>query len=253
MSTNTTPILYVGHNKMPLSELLPIATAVFAPDVEAIAARANTAPRAITGPADMDMAASLIKDGKTLFKKIETARKEMKQPFLDGGKLVDGHYGALTERLDRIATTFQKAADAYTAQQLELERQRRFAEAERIRKEEEAARAISEAAEDAGKTPMAEAMGAMADAAGYEARQLEKEAAGSAADLVRTVTSSGVLTSAKTPWVHEITDIGEVDLNALRPYIKQEAIDAAIRLAIRQGVRSIRGVRIFQDVKAVIR
>lgn len=253
MSTNNTPTLYVGHNKMPLSELLPIATAVFQPDVDGIAARANAAPRVITGPADMDAAASLVKDSKALFKKVETARKEMKQPFLDGGKLVDGHYGALTERLDRIATTFQKAADAYTAQQLELERQRRLAEAERIRQEEAAAREMAEAAEEAGKVPMAETMAHMADAAGYEARQLEQEATGSAADLVRTVTSSGVLTSAKTPWVHEITDIGEVDLNALRPYLKQDAIDAAIRLAIRQGVRSIRGVRIFQDVKAVIR
>ena len=41
--------------------------------------------------------------------------------------------------------------------------------------------------------------------------------------------------------------------------VKRDAIEAAIRMAIRQGVRPIdgrqpiRGVQIFQDVKAVIR
>jgi hypothetical protein len=259
MSTNNTPTLYVGHNKMPLAELLPIATAVFQPDVDALAKRADTAPRIVTGRADMDVASALVKDAKALFKKIETARKEMKQPFLDGGKLVDGHYGDLTERLDRIATTFQKAADAFTAQQVEQERQRRLAEAERIRQEEAAARELAEAANEAGKAPMAETMGAMADAAAYEARQIEREATGSAADLVRSVTSDGVLTSAKTQWDYAILDFAAVDLDVLRPYLKRDAIEAAIRMAIRQGVRPIdgrqpiRGVQIFQDVKAVIR
>ena len=75
----------------------------------------------------------------------------------------------------------------------------------------------------------------------------------SAADLSRQRTASGALATAKTEWVFEITDYDAIPLDKLRSYIKRDAIEAAIRMAIKMGNRELPGVRIFEDVKALIR
>jgi hypothetical protein len=75
----------------------------------------------------------------------------------------------------------------------------------------------------------------------------------SAADTVRQHTASGITASARTEWAFEIVAFDAVPLDALKPYFKRDAIDAAIRLAVRQGIRDLPGVRIFEDVKSSFR
>ena len=63
----------------------------------------------------------------------------------------------------------------------------------------------------------------------------------------------GALTTGKTVWKHEITDI-EVAFMAVSNNEKvREAIDKAVGAMVRSGVRQIEGVRIFSDIAAQVR
>lgn len=252
--------LFVGDNKMPLAELLPLETKLLADAVAVFESRYKVAPKAIGGPADLDTVGALVKDSRVLHASIEAARKEMKRPFWDGGLLVDAHYGALTTQIERMGSALQRIANAHAEAETARKRAEAEAEAHRLREEEEAQRAIAEAAAEAGKTDFAEVMESSADIAAFEARAQERIAAATPAELVRSTTESGVLTSAKAPWTFEIEDLASVDLNILRPYLSPDAIEKAIRAAIRAGIKPgrdgkqpVAGVRMFQEIKAVIR
>lgn len=252
--------LFVGDNKMPLAELLPLETKPLADAVAMFEGRYKARPRAIMSPADLDTVGVLVKDGRVIRDSIEAAREEMKRPFLDGGRLVDTHYGALKTQIERMARDLQLIADEHAREVAERQRAVAAATAARLREEEEAQRTIAEAAAEAGKTDFAEVMESSADIAAFEARGQERIATAAPAELVRSTTESGVLTSAKAPWTFEIEDLASVDLNVLRPYLSPDAIEKAIRAAIRAGIKPgrdgkqpVAGVRMFQEIKAVIR
>ena len=54
-------------------------------------------------------------------------------------------------------------------------------------------------------------------------------------------------------WKCTAFDPQTVDLNALRPYLKQDAIQKALNLAVRQGIRTVDGATIEQVPKSHVR
>lgn len=242
-----------GHNKPPLAEVLKDSTQALTADIEALAQRANTTPRKVVTQADLEKIGRLVLDARALNGRIETTRQTEKAPFLEGGRTVDGFFAILSERVERIASTFQAVADDFQRARIAEARRKAEEDAQKARDEQKRQADLAAKAAAANRPKTAEKHEARADAAAERATAVEFVSIAKPADIARTRTASGLLATAKGTWVFEITDYDGIALDKLRPYLKREHIEAAIRLAVRQGVREIGGVHIFQDTKADFR
>lgn len=156
----------------------------------------------------------------------ERGRKEAKEPFWEGGKLVDRWFKAIGDSLAIPMQTLQARCNDYVRRKDEIRQKEAAAEAARLLAiaNEEAARAraaMRTAEPDAG-----EALNRAADAA-QDAVKAADLAAGKTADRVRTYTDSGVTVSAKTTWSWELVDIAKVPLSYLT--VNEAAVKEAAR------------------------
>ena len=92
-----------------------------------------------------------------------------------------------------------------------------------------------------------------AEEAEENARRAEAAARAKSADLTRVRSASGAVATTRTSWAFDITDLDAIPLDKIRPYLARDAIEKALRTAVRFGARDIAGVRIFQDDKATFR
>lgn len=221
--------------------------------VEALAQEATMAPKKIVNPSDLDVIASLVVQARKLGGEADEHRVAEKRPHLEAEREVDRFFATPIGRCKRMADELTARASAYQKQQ--AERQRREAEAIAARaREEEAKRTLAAIkAEEGGRRAHAAQHDAKAEEAATTARQAEATMGASNADLTRQRTASGVLATARTEWTFEFDESEDIDLERLRPYLKVEHIEMAIRAAIKLGVRRIGGIRIYEDLKAVIR
>lgn len=244
-----------NHNNPPLTEVLAERHAALAVRVEALAARANAAPRKIASDADLDAIGKLIVDTRKLSADANSTREAEKAPYLQGGRDVDAFFKVMTDRLANIARVFKGVADDHA---------RAVAAEARAKAGREAAEALAEAnrqaeiarrAEEAGRTKTADRHEAKAELAAEQAHIAQQAASAPAADLVRQRTASGVVSSARTEWTFTIENLASVPLDKIRPFIKPEHIEQAIRAFVRINKNSapLEGVRIFEDVKSNFR
>ncbi len=255
-----------GDNKPPLSEQLATRFEEQLKQVEEIAARATAAPRAIEDEAQHNDLAQIVKDARTLTKTLDSHFKAEKAPWLEGGRTVDSFFKEPRERLDRIMSGMEKRIKAHLDAKAAAERARLAEEARQARERELAAQReadarLAEAAKarqnaDVHETKMVEAAtaSALAAAHGSEARDAEKQSEAKPAELARTRTEAG-LSTLQTFWDFEIVDLEAVSLVKLRPFIKEEHIEMAVRSFVKThgGSQQIPGVRIFQQTKANVR
>jgi hypothetical protein len=123
----------------------------------------------------------------------DARHKTEKQPFLDGGRAVDGFFKTLTVK---VAEGRESIRERMTAFAVKLEEQRR----EAARKEAEAAAERARlAAEEAAKTMTDEKLDAAADLAA-QADRAEAKAEAKPAELSRTYGAMGGISSLRTTW-----------------------------------------------------
>jgi len=243
-------------NNPPIAARLTIECEALIADVDRLAERANAAPRQIRTGTDLDAVTQLVKDARALDKRVDAARVAEKEPYLTAGREVDSFFKPTLDRLSRIAVAFQRIADDHARAQAAEARRKAEEEAARARAEAQRQREIAEraaAAERARTAAKAEDRAAVADARAEEAERLA--AAPSASLVGQTTTASGVTASGKAVWVHEITDYDRIPLDLLRPYLKREHVEAALRQFVKfnTNTKPLTGVKIFADVKASIR
>lgn len=193
---------------------------------------ADATKRMPTEISDADMAGKLADFTKQLnacVKKIDDARKEEKQPFLDATRAVDAWFKQLSAPVEMGRDAAVSAQTRYLRKIEDEERARRKAEAE----------ALAAKAKDSADLEAAIAA--------------EKLATVKPAEISRTRGDYGAVVSLRTTLDFEITDRASIDLEALRPYLTTDALTAAIRQAIKAGVREIKGVSIFESKKAITR
>lgn len=243
------------HNEPPLADRLSLDHQDLASDVETIAVRANAAPQDAKNEGDVETFAQLIADAKKLFRRADDTRKAAKEPHLRAGQSIDQYFGAMTQRLDRIAQAMQSRADAYMRIKAEEARRAAAAKAQAEREEAERQRAIAARAAEAGRPTAAAKAEAKAEQAAEASSALTVAAAAPAAEHAPTIqTSSGLNIGGKAVWTYEITDYAAIPLDALRAYIKAAEIEGAIKkfVVATQGRQQLAGVRIFETVKASI-
>lgn len=241
-------------------------------------------------PAELDdetarKLADFIKQLQTFIKNADSARVSAKEPFLAGGRAVDGYFKALTDPvegakkgLERGLTTFQQAKAAEERRKREAEaavaaaearhreEEERAAAAERRRQEEEAARALAGAkteadlaaaikADEARKLALIEEeeRRKVAEMARAEEEHRRRNAEAKAADLTKERGDLGAVASLRTVWTFAELDRDALALEPLRAHIPTAALETAIRSYIKAGARELKGVRIFEETTSVVR
>ena len=245
----------IGHNRPPLAETLAVDHAALAADIEALAKEANAGPKEIKTEADLESASKIILKVRPLAAKVEKTRVEEKEPHLSAGREVDAFFRVHADRLSRIADFFQKEADKYTRAKADEERRKAAAAAQKLRDEQTAREAAAAKAQESNRLKTAENHEAKAGEAAYAAEAAEARAAAPAAELTRTRFAGGGLATAKTEWNFAIENLQAIPLETIRPFLKPEVIEQAVRafVKINKNAIPIPGVRIFEDVKASIR
>ena len=170
--------------------------------------------------------------------------------LITGDKIADAWKNARWKKIDACVVTASKPIIAWNKKKEEEERKRQ-AELARIA-QIEADRLAAEAAEhaDAGINDTADDL---LDAA---VEQEDKSAAlnAKATGDIKT-RSAGMYSTASSRkvWVFKIDNYPALDVAALAIYFTEDALDKAIRSAIKDGIREIKGVKIYQEDKITIR
>lgn len=226
--------------------------------------KAAELPAVIETKEQHDQIADLIKDMRSTYKTVDATREAEKNPFWIAGQAVDGFFAPLKTRLEETAADLNQRVKVYLDGIAEAERQRQRRIAEEARREEDRLRAEQRQREEAAEAAKrrdhkatheaaASDKAREADRAGATAAFAETTAAAKPAALARTRSTAGALSTLQTVWLHTVTDWDAIPLDKLRPYIKRELIDAAIKKLIASGVRELPGVTIYEDTKAQTR
>lgn len=163
---------------------------------------------------------------KGVAKMVEDARKREKDQVLRDGRTIDDFFKSMVAPVTAAADALVAAINTHQRKMLE---ERRVAE--------EAARQEAEARAAAEATPFDDPEPTPAPAIPLRT-----------AEATRVVSASGRVTAtASTVWRHEVIDPGAVPRRFLI------VNDAAIKAAIAGGVREIPGVRIYEELKTIVR
>lgn len=259
-------------------ELLPPAGIVFSlevvkpkfRDAEALIAEHEGISKSlsVTNEESLKLAVAIVGATKKAMRSLDEQKKglaEYKEAkgFVDK---VNNFVGDIKERLQLIVDNLDPRVTSYNAR-IELERrkreeeQRRAAEELQRKLDAEVAEANRKAAEEAKAKAEAEARARQASEAEIEAAKqaAEEEAKRNAIEAPQVQapiapkqettirTDTGTSAHSRKPWKHEI-------INAkLVPREYCVVSDTLIRNAIKQGVREIPGVKIYQETKNVYR
>lgn len=194
---------------------------------------------------------------KACAKAADTARVGEKEPYLEGGRAVDGFFKSIISPLEEVEKKVKHSLTIYHREK-EAEERRRRMEAERIAREEaEAKRLEAEAAAKALRDQQSLDDAIAADKAAKLAEADAVKAAQAAqakpADLSRIRGEYGAVSSLRTDWVFDGLDRHQIDLEALRHHFTTAAVEAAIRAFIKAGGRQLPGVRIYETTTANVR
>lgn len=219
-------MMSIGHNHPTITteELHFEFDDLFSRYEELVGAAAERLPTSIMSDEENEKVVEYVKQVGVHTKKMEEARKAVKQPFLDSERVIDKTFNDCKRKLDEIKKMCSDVCAQYMAGQKEA------ADAEADDLEDKAEGALDKAGEDPDALNRAEE---------YSEEAKAKRTKGG--QLVRTM--GGARASVKTVDVVTIPNYSKVDLIALRPYIKQEEVLRAAKAAHKAGV-SVAGTEI---------
>jgi hypothetical protein len=215
------------------------------------AMRAQAADVQVVDQESHDTALTMIGEAKQVAKQIETKRVEVKAPYLNVCKAIDGFAGPLVQELKSIAAHLENAIRPWIIDQ---DRKRRQAEADARRAAEEARRKAEAEAQEKARQAAAQA------AENGEPPPPPEPVVMPAMPAVPTETRSSVETATATVdvvWDWHIESLDAVLRNRDLVEARQEALTAAVKpwinAQVKAGVRQIPGVAIYQTEKVKTR
>lgn len=195
------------------------------------------------------VAVKLIKYGK----RCEAIRNDQNRPYLDATEIINDHFKRdLIARLSKAKAKIEEITTAYQRKKAAREQAFRDEQAALARKEaEEAAQKVTEAVKT-GDVKAATAAVTEANSLTAFAQRATSAASAPPSSMATTRTDSGTA-GLVDKWTFDGLDIVKVDLEALRPFLTQTAIEQALRAFIKAGRREIIGAHIFNDNKTRFR
>lgn len=199
--------------------------------------------------------------GRDLFNDADGVRTQEKEPHLKAGREIDEFFNE--EFRDKIGADAKKPGLARQILQAAADRRlaitraaqaRAAADAERARKEADRLEEQRAAQEDRGKVREADVTAAKVDGLDRHADALEAQAAAPVAEASRDRTASGRAVSVNAKLVCTGVVRGELDLEALRPYFKQDALVDAVNAALKmQAFTTLKGAAIVEQAVGRVR
>lgn len=251
----------LGDNKPPsehpLRERLERTHGELLARKDELLAAASRAPTEIEDDETAGKVTDFIKQLAAATKNANAARVAEKEPYLEGGRQVDGFFKAITDPLEKTKKAIERVLTAYQRKKADEERRRREEEerrareaAERKRREAEEAAAKLASDEDLDNAISAEEAAKQAAA---DAAAAQKSADAKAAELSRNRGDYGGVASLRTFWDFRDLDRASLDLEALRNHLPMDGLEKAVRSFIKAGGRELRGVEIFENTTTVVR
>lgn len=232
----------MGHNNPPVIDEAYEALAARGKELADAAERIPNADE----PEASQKLATYVKIGKEYLKAVNAWHKETKAPFLEKSREVDTAKNSAIAIIDggmkKANDQLQIIADKLARE--ETERQRIAAEAAN-KARLEAERLEREAQDQNDAVASAKAAQAQKDA-----KKAEKEAQAQTSSIR---TDEGAQVSFKKVWTHEIENYNQIPVSILRKYLGDDAFDKAMRAAVKDGQRDIKGVHIFQKTTQAVR
>lgn len=252
----------IGDNKPPvdydaLSERLTETHRDLMKRTTALAEAFQRVPQEATDEETVERMADFVKQCQAHVKNCDKARVAEKEPYLEGGRRVDGFFKNLSTQIDTIKGKVGARITAYQRKVAEEERKRREAEAKAAAEAAKQA-AIEAANREAAMQKDEDIEGAIqaeaeAKRKAEQAAKAQREAEAKNAELSRARSAAGSVASLTTFWNFRNLDRAELDLNALREHLPQAALEQAVRSFIKAGGRKLAGVEIFEDAKSTVR
>ena len=208
-----------------------------------LAGMIDRAPKAVDTEDEANKISEAIRQCTAFLKLAGEIRIKEKEPYLAGGRAVDGFFTNLANAVDKTKQALLRVRTDYDVAVETAARRKREEEARRAREEADRIAAEARTRADAERA-------AVAESRAEEAQQATKV---TAAELTRTRTDSGVTTSLRSEWVHEIVEARKVprkycqpDDKLLRAAVKSATTkDNANTLVDASGNSTVPGVRIF--------
>jgi len=206
--------------------------------------------------ADKKLSDFLVQIHKCL-KAAEANRVNEKEPYLEGGRQVDGYFQAIKEPLAKWSKKLNARLTVYKDKKAAEERHRRE-EADRRARElarlaaEEAARqaAALQEEKDLERAIEAEERAKAAEAAALKAKA---EAEAKAVDLSRTRSDYGSVSGLRVRWTGHMESRAKLALEPLRDHLPEDAINQAIRSFVKAGGRELAGAKIYEAKSTAVR
>lgn len=254
--TNTAPI---GHNNPP-SDVEVFGERIKENHADLLARYAQLIQGAELAPEtveDEDMCQELtnhVKAMRECFKSMEALRENEKEPYLKGGRMVDGFFKFYTTKIEGFGKKLTDRINIYQTKKAEAERQRKLAEAMELRRKAEEEQRLALEAEKAKATALADEIMAGAGAYQEQANEAQKQAEAKPVELSRVRTQQGALATVQEVWIGEIIDFDNLDMEALKPYFPRSEIEKAVQNKARTTKKDdLRGAKIYATTKTVIR
>lgn len=206
---------------------------------------------AILNDAEMNHASDLFSQLRTFAGtdgECEEARKKVKLKPFQATQAIDAWFKNHRERLVGAMDTITKAQNA------RLETVRRAAEAERLRKVQEAEEEAQRVLEAARAAPDDESKIDAAMEAESRVEQAKVEAAAPMQELTRTRSTMGVTTSGSEKWDFRLVSIKDLCRAVVAGTVPETFVttnDPAVRLALKgkNGMRQCAGLEIYPETK----
>lgn len=241
-------VAITGHNQPP-SDIDIVQYRLSVQEIEILesldAITSTPVPEAIEDELVAGQVTERIKRIKGIRKQVEVAHKEVKAPYLECGRAVDGWKTKLEAQIEAHEKAATKPLDAFLAKKAQEERERRLAFAKQ--QQEEADRLAAEARkhQEAGIQDTAvELATASAQAEATANRVAISAVTKKSNELAKSYSSTGSTASQRVAWVGEVIDVAAIDLEKLRPFFTLAEIEKALKAFVRNGGRECAGALI---------
>ena len=254
---NDTAPAQMGDNQPDLATMLREDHADLITRRDGLHAAVERVPETVDDEQTAKDVTDFIKQIQACIKRANAKRVDTKEPFLEGGRQVDGFFKAITDPLGADKKEIERRLTVYQQARAAEERRRREEQARLDREAAEAAASEAAAREAALQSeedlPAAVQAEIDAELAAEAARKSQREADAKAADMSRDRGEFGGVASLRTYWTFEFTDYAHIDLEVLRAHLPRGAVEQAMRSFIKADGREITGARIFEETQSVVR
>lgn len=190
-----------------------------------------------------------IEAARTLSSRIGDIHKKEKAPFWEAGKVCDKWKNDYEAKINVVIAKAEPAMLEWVRKKKKAERDRQLAIEKKAR--EEAEKLLVEAAvhEAEGIHDTAAELVQAAVQEETKADMIAQSTMHVKARAAGTFSTSGI----KMPWVSKVESMAALDLEILRKYMTEEEAEKLLARAVRDGVRDVRGARIYQEEKLSVR